>query len=109
MTVCHGSLRLRAGLIVFYGRLLRTGSVELVFVRTRIDSETLICYAMSVSLCVLRFELTENDTQPDEAQQQLTNWGKLLFLRSQDARFLIHFHCAFCIGFVLFVVSFETS
>jgi len=37
----------------------------------------IICNAMSVSLCVLRFELTEYDTPSDEAQQQtLTNWGK---------------------------------
>lgn len=32
---------------------------------------------MSVSLCVLRFELTEETSHLEEAQQQnLTNWGR---------------------------------
>lgn len=41
------------------------------------ESDKFVCYAMSVSLCVLRFELTENDTRSAEAQQQtFTNWGR---------------------------------
>jgi len=43
------------------------------------EFEKFVCYAMSVSLCVLRFELTENDTRPAEVQQQtFTNWGRYL-------------------------------
>lgn len=46
-----------------------------------------VCYAMSVSLCVLRFELTENDTRPAEAQQQtFTNWDKRKIMSCRGQR-----------------------
>lgn len=36
-----------------------------------------VCYAMSVSLCVLRFELTGDDSQVQP--QTLTNWGRYTY------------------------------
>ncbi|XP_025203555.1 BRCA1-associated protein [Melanaphis sacchari] len=45
---------------------------------------------MSVSLCVLRFELTENDTRPVDAQQQqqktFTNWDKRKIMSCRGQR-----------------------
>ncbi|XP_001946888.1 BRCA1-associated protein isoform X1 [Acyrthosiphon pisum] len=42
---------------------------------------------MSVSLCVLRFELTENDTRPAEVQQQIfTNWDKRKIMSCRGQR-----------------------